>query len=76
MLNRLQAKLKIPADRFVIAMKGYGNTVSSTIPIALNVVLTEGRLKPGMRIMLVGFGVGYSWGATLVRYAPATHATD
>ncbi len=75
MLNRLQAKLQIPADRFVIAMKGYGNTVSSTIPIALNVVLTEGRLKPGMRIMLVGFGVGYSWGATLVRYAPATHAT-
>ncbi len=76
MLNRLQAKLQIPADRFVIAMKGFGNTVSSTIPIALNVVSAEGRLKPGMRIMLVGFGVGYSWGATLVRYAPAAHATD
>ena len=70
MLNRLQAKLQIPAERFVIAMRGFGNTVSSTIPIALNVALAEGRLRPGMRIMLVGFGVGYSWGATLVRYAP------
>ena len=75
MLNRLQAKLQIPSDRFVIAMRGYGNTVSSTIPIALNVVLAEGRLKPGMRLMLVGFGVGYSWGATLVRYSPATLST-
>jgi 3-oxoacyl-[acyl-carrier-protein] synthase III len=70
MLKRLQAKLQIPADRFVFAMRGYGNTVSST---ALNLVLAEGRLKPGMRIMLVGFGVGYSWGATLVRYELATH---
>ena len=68
MLNRLQAKLQIPHDRFVLALKEYGNTVSSTIPIALQTALSDGRIKPGMQVMLVGFGVGYSWGATLIRF--------
>ncbi len=68
MLSRLQSKLQIPDERFVVAMRNVGNTVSSTIPIAIHSCLAEGRLKPGMKIMLVGFGVGYSWGATLVRY--------
>lgn len=67
MLNRLQSKLQIPAERFVLAMKDCGNTVSSTIPIALKTILSSGRLKPGMTVMLVGFGVGYSWGATVIR---------
>jgi len=70
MLKRLQTKLQIPPERFVMSLKGFGNTVSSTIPIALHEILADGRLKAGMRIMLVGFGVGYSWGATLVRYTP------
>ena len=70
MLKRLQTKLQIPPERFVIALRDFGNTVSSTIPIALHEILADGRLKAGMRIMLVGFGVGYSWGATLVRYTP------
>jgi len=68
MLNRLQTKMQIPRAKFVIAMKTVGNTVSSTIPIALHAALAEGQLKVGMTVMLVGFGVGYSWGATLIRY--------
>ena len=68
-LNRLQTKLAIPKERFVIAMRDYGNTVSSTIPIALHSALASGQLQPGMRVMLVGFGVGYSWGACLLRYS-------
>ncbi|WP_010587301.1 3-oxoacyl-ACP synthase III family protein [Schlesneria paludicola] len=69
-LNRLQTKLAIPKERFVIAMRDYGNTVSATIPIALHAALAQGQLRPGMRVMLVGFGVGYSWGACLLRYQP------
>jgi 3-oxoacyl-[acyl-carrier-protein] synthase-3 len=49
-------------------MADCGNTVSSTIPIALHSARAEGRLKQGMLAMLVGFGVGYSWGATLLRW--------
>ena len=75
MLKRLQTKLQIPPERFVMALRDFGNTVSSTIPIALHQILAAGRLKAGMRVMLVGFGVGYSWGATLVRYRPECPAT-
>lgn len=71
MLKCLRTKLQIPEERFVVALERFGNTVSSTIPIALQICLADGRLKSGMRIMLVGFGVGYSWGATLVRYTSA-----
>jgi len=65
-LERLRAKLKFPAEKFWIDMEDSGNTVSSTIPIALEKALAQGRVKPGDHVALVGFGVGYSWGATLV----------
>jgi 3-oxoacyl-[acyl-carrier-protein] synthase-3 len=45
-----------------------GNTVSASIPIALCDAERAGRLQPGMRVMLVGFGVGLSWGACLVNW--------
>ncbi|HYX29383.1 MAG TPA: ketoacyl-ACP synthase III [Pyrinomonadaceae bacterium] len=65
-LERLRAKLKFPAEKFWIDMEDSGNTVSSTIPIALEKALGQERVKPGDRVALVGFGVGYSWGATIV----------
>ncbi len=65
-LERLRAKLKFPAEKFWIDMEDSGNTVSSTIPIALEKALGQGKIKSGDRVALVGFGVGYSWGATLV----------
>lgn len=66
-LEHLRKKLKIPEEKFVISMRHCGNTVSSTIPIALKDAMDAGRVQSGARIMLVGFGVGYSWGATLLR---------
>jgi len=72
MLDHLRRKLQIPADKFVIAMEQVGNTVSSSIPIALQQAQEQGQLKPGALVMLVGFGVGYSWGATLIRWAPTS----
>lgn len=51
--------------------RGYekvGNTVSASIPIALKQAQQEGHIKKGDLIMLVGFGVGYSWGANLIRW--------
>ena len=66
MLEHLRKKLKIPSDKFFVYLESCGNTVSSTIPIALKQAAVEGRLKSGQLVMLVGFGVGYSWGATLV----------
>jgi 3-oxoacyl-[acyl-carrier-protein] synthase-3 len=69
MLDHLRTKLRIPHEKFVLALSHCGNTVSSTIPIALKEAGADGMLPPGRLIMLVGFGVGYSWGATLIRLA-------
>ena len=66
MLNHLRKGLHIPEEKFCVSMEDCGNTVSSTIPIALKHAVEAGRLKPGHRVMLVGFGVGYSWGAASV----------
>jgi 3-oxoacyl-[acyl-carrier-protein] synthase-3 len=71
MLEHLRKRMKIPEERFYMAMRHCGNTVSSTIPIALKHAVADGRLKPGNRVMVVGFGVGYSWAATLLRWAGA-----
>jgi 3-oxoacyl-[acyl-carrier-protein] synthase-3 len=67
MLEHLRQKLGIAADKFIIEMRDCGNTVSSTIPIALKRALDAGTIRPGHRVMLVGFGVGYSWAALLLR---------
>jgi 3-oxoacyl-[acyl-carrier-protein] synthase-3 len=69
MLEHLRKKLKISAEKFFVGLRECGNTVSCTIPIALKQAADQGRLKSGDLVMLVGFGVGYSWGATLVRWA-------
>ena len=68
MLEHLRKRLKIPTEKFQISMAHCGNTVSSTLPIALKHANQESRLKAGAIVMLVGFGVGYSWGATLLRW--------
>jgi 3-oxoacyl-[acyl-carrier-protein] synthase-3 len=51
-----------------ISMENTGNTVSCTIPIALKDMMEKGKLKEGYNVMLIGFGVGYSWGATIIKW--------
>ena len=65
-LNSLRKIIRIPAEKFVIELAEYGNTVSSSIPIALSKMLQDGRLSAGKKILLCGFGVGYSSGATVL----------
>lgn len=60
-LDRLRRKLAVAEDKFVVALRDVGNTVSSTIPMALEPLVRDGRPR---RVLLVGFGVGYSWAAT------------
>lgn len=67
-LEHLMKKLKIPEKKFYMNCQNVGNTISSSIPIALKDALDDGLIKKGNKIMLVGFGVGYSWGATLIHW--------
>jgi len=65
MLNYLRKLVDIEKEKFYIFLENVGNTVSSTIPIALCEAKNDNQLKGN--ILLAGFGVGYSWGACILR---------
>jgi 3-oxoacyl-[acyl-carrier-protein] synthase-3 len=67
-LDVLHRALRIPSHKQFANIAGVGNTVSASIPIALRDAELQGRLEPGMSVMLVGFGVGLSVGACVVRW--------
>lgn len=66
-LDGIRTRLKLPKEKFVVCMEDIGNTVSCSVPIALKRAVLSGQIAPGALVLLVGFGVGLSWGATLVR---------
>lgn len=68
MLNHLRKKIKIDQDKFYVFMSQVGNTVSSTIPIALYHAINDNKIKKGDKVVLAGFGVGYSWGSTIIEF--------
>lgn len=65
MINYLRKLIEIPKEKFYIFMDNVGNTVSSTVPIALCEARKDGRLRGN--IVLAGFGVGLSYGATILK---------
>ena len=65
MLDFLRNKMDIPEDKFYIFMENVGNTVSNSIPLCLVEARKENRLKGN--VLLCGFGVGYSWGAVILK---------
>lgn len=67
LLNQIRINCKIPQEKFIIDLENYGNTVSSTIPIALKNYIFE-RPANDLRenILLCGFGVGLSWCSTII----------
>jgi 3-oxoacyl-[acyl-carrier-protein] synthase-3 len=59
---------KIPMEKVFVNVDRYGNTSSASIPLALVQAHEEGRLKPGMIVMLVSFGAGFTWGSVVLRW--------
>jgi len=62
----LRKKIGIPKDKYYLNLLYSGNTVSATIPIAIKNSLDKGIIKKGDKVLLAGFGVGYSWGGTII----------
>ncbi len=60
-IRHVQRKYKGQEDKFYINIHRYGNTSAASIPIALDELNREGRLKEGMKIVLAGFGAGLTW---------------
>ncbi len=66
LVKTIATKLKIPEKKVFNYMESVGNTVASTIPIALKEAIKSGKAKKGDTILLAGFGVGLSWAATII----------
>jgi len=66
MLKFIREAVSIPENKFYMCMENFGNTVSSTIPIALYHALKDNSIRNGQKIMIAGFGVGYSWGGAIL----------
>jgi 3-oxoacyl-[acyl-carrier-protein] synthase III len=68
MLESLAQKCRIPMEKLVLVVEQYGNTSSSSIPIALHTAHEAGRLKPGQLVLLGGVGGGLTGGTALIRW--------
>jgi len=62
----VQKQLNIPDDKLVHNIERFGNTTAATIPLLLAESERNGRLKPGMKVAMVAFGAGFTWGCALV----------
>jgi len=61
-------KLNIAPEKVVITVSEHGNTSAASIPLALDVAVKDGRIKPGHLVMLEAMGGGFTWGSALVRW--------
>lgn len=68
MLNTIRKVCRLPKDKFYINLEETGNTVSSTIFIGLKDCLESSLIQKGNSVMIAGFGVGLSWGGTVLKF--------
>lgn len=71
-IDAVRRRLKADESQVFVNVHKYGNTSAATIPIALCEALTEGRIKPDDKIVLVAFGAGFTWGATAIQWGDRT----
>jgi len=67
-LDSLAGALGVPSHRVVNILRSGGNTVSASIPLALEKAMKERMIQPGTRVLLSGFGAGLSWGTALIEF--------
>lgn len=68
MLNTIRKVCVLPKDRFYVNLTETGNTVSSTVLIGLKECIDNQTISAGMKVMISGFGVGLSWGGTILQF--------
>ena len=67
-IESVAKRLKVDMEKFPANMEYYGNTSGASIPILLDEMNRAGKLNPGDKIILSGFGGGLTWGATLIQW--------
>ncbi|WP_454597216.1 beta-ketoacyl-ACP synthase III [Qipengyuania sp. SM2507] len=66
-LDATARKLGLPAERVIVTVDRHANTSAASVPLALDVAVRDGRIKPGDLVMFEAMGGGFTWGASLVR---------
>ena len=66
-LDGTAKKLGLPAEKVVVTVDQHANTSAASVPLALDVAVRDGRIKPGQLVMLEAMGGGFTWGASLLR---------
>ncbi|MCC8135231.1 MAG: ketoacyl-ACP synthase III [Ruminococcus sp.] len=61
-------KLGVSMDKFIVALDHFGNTSSASIPLAMNEAVEKGIIKKGMKLALIGFGAGLTYGGIVMEY--------
>ena len=67
-IDAVAKRLRFPSDKVFVNIQRYGNTSAASIPIALAEAAESGRLKKGDRVLLVAFGGGFTWGASVMEW--------
>ncbi len=61
-------KLHVPLERMIATVDLHANTSAASIPLALDLAVRDGRIRPGQYVMLLGVGGGFTWGSVLLRW--------
>lgn len=61
-------KLDLPDEKVVMTVDRHGNTSAASIPLALDVTVREGKIKPGDNVLLAALGGGFAWGAVMLKW--------
>ncbi len=67
-LHATARKLGLPQKKVIMTVDQHANTSAASVPLALDVAIRDGRIKPGDLVMLEAMGGGFTWGASLLRY--------
>jgi 3-oxoacyl-[acyl-carrier-protein] synthase-3 len=70
-LDAVRERLGVPPEKMYVNIERYGNTSSASIPVALDELVREGRIKPGDCIGFSAFGGGATWGSSVMRWTRA-----
>jgi 3-oxoacyl-[acyl-carrier-protein] synthase III len=68
-LDAAAERLGVPQERVASVLERYGNTTAATLPLALDAMLAQGRIKRGDLVVFTAVGAGFTVGATLVRWS-------
>ena len=61
-------QVNLPMEKVIVTVQTHGNTSAASVPLAFDVAVRDGRIKPGDLCLLEAFGGGFTWGSALVRY--------